>query len=103
MIATLGLGLAVIPELYKAIKDPKSVLDISPLFLCLRGFFFILMAIGLFLKRDKQTITIGYLSIWYIIFYTTLLVIYEVERRKAKKKEKSPNILNEKINPISEK
>ena len=37
--SSIGLGVAMIPEIYKVIKEPKSVRGLSPLFLILRAFF----------------------------------------------------------------
>ena len=74
--SSIGLGIAMIPEIYKVIKEPKSVRGLSPLFLILRAFFFILLATALFIKNDEQVLTLAYLSVWYILCYIFLLIMY---------------------------
>ena len=75
-ISTIGLGIAMIPELYKVIKKPETVKDLSPVYLCLRTLFFILLGVGLFLKKDKHLLLLVILCGWYTLCYMFFLIMY---------------------------
>ena len=75
-ISTIGLGVAMLPELHKIIEKPKSVKSLSPIFLSLRTFFFIFLGTGLFLKNDKSLLLMVILCGWYTLCYAFFLIMY---------------------------
>ena len=86
-ISSIGLALAVIPEVVKVIRQPKSAAALSPYFLAGRATFFLLMGIGfaLMVPKDARTYIIIFLSFWYIAFYSFLFVYYMKERKRKHK------------------
>jgi len=79
LVASIGLGVATIPELIKAIKKPHSIKGLSLPFLVGRGIFFVVLAVSLFILpkeyRVFNTMVIAWLAVWYVLFYTVLLII----------------------------
>jgi ABC-type transport system involved in Fe-S cluster assembly fused permease/ATPase subunit len=94
LVSSIGLFAATLPELIKAIKDPKSVEGISLYFLLGRGAFFVVLALSLFIlpKQYKtyNTVIIAWLSVWYIIFYIVLLILRFIGKRKKEKSGVKP-------------
>lgn len=86
-ISSIGLALAVIPEVVKVIRHPENAAALSPYFLVGRATFFLMMGIGfsLMLPKDTRTYLIMFLSFWYIAFYVFLFVYYMKERKRKHK------------------
>ena len=86
-ISSVGLALAVIPELVKVIRHPEDSAALSPYFLAGRALFFLLMGIGFALMSPKDTraYLVIFLSFWYIAFYIILFGYYIKERKRKNK------------------
>ena len=67
LVSSIGLFAATLPELIKAIKDPKSVEGISLYFLLGRGAFFVVLALSLFILptqyKPSHPVILAWLSV----------------------------------------
>ena len=76
LFSSIALGASMLPELWHVWNNPKSASHISPLFLVLRCLFFTALAYGLFRKKDKSTVVLAWLSVWYVLCYAFILFFY---------------------------
>jgi glucan phosphoethanolaminetransferase (alkaline phosphatase superfamily) len=81
-IASIGLSVAVFPEMRKIYKSPKKVLAFSPSFLILQLISSFILLTGLMLTKDKAFIPIIVINIWYSMYYSYLVKTYYQMRNK---------------------
>ena len=84
-ISSIMLALAMLPEIIKLYNNNKDVLSLSPYFLSFRAISFVIFGLGFYLKKDKSVYNMIYLSIYYVVVYTCMLILYFMEKKKLKK------------------
>lgn len=82
VVSSVGLGVAMLPEIMKVHRNPASALSISPLFLWMRVLFFVILGVALFAKSDPSLIMMAVLCIWYVLCYGYILSVYRREKAK---------------------
>lgn len=81
-IATLGLGISILPEIYKVYKNPENVLSFSPTFLIMKIISSLILLVGLILTKDRGLVLVIIINIWYTFYYSYLLKKYYYVRNK---------------------
>lgn len=79
ILISLALAGSTITELKHAFEKHKTrEKGMSVIYMWLRSVLFSALAVALFSnpKRTPETLILGFLSIWYVIFYGILLVLH---------------------------
>ena len=87
IIISLSLAASTITELKHSFeKHKRREKGMSVIYLWMRSVLFSLLALVLFINpnRNAETMILGGLSVWYIIFYSILLVLHYTGSHRIK-------------------